>query len=427
MASEDQSKDLLELMTSDGPFSFVIIGTENKNDDPLQIYEMVKETLGLRPFIFIGSSESLEACITDDILKHPSTNFVLKTPLEADDFIKAINSSLEWVKNEEFEESVLEFNQSDLLKLRLRNFYLFDQLPYDVYLELTPSKFSKIITKNKVYSHQLIQNYSRKNVKYFHLKKDDHLVFLHNSIQSLIKVYEAKATERKNHSALHLKTIFFIQQFIKSLSVTEDVIKLTHLLIDSAKETVKSEENLSELLDEITKNPNLTFAEQSLATAYVCESIIFYMGWSADMSRNKLLLASILQDITLQNEELIKIRSLNDPNFQFFTKEEQLDFINHPQNAAQLATLFNSFSDVDFILKEQHLQPNGGGFPKVLNLTTLTTISCIFILASDFVSRVASARGTSFSYREIIKNMKKAYRLGNFKDSMEALDKSFKK
>ncbi|MBC7539510.1 MAG: hypothetical protein H7281_11865, partial [Bacteriovorax sp.] len=141
---------------------------------------------------------------------------------------------------------------------------------------------------------------------------------------------------------------------------------------------------------------------------------------------DKLLLASILQDISLNNDEMIKIRSLNDPNLKMFSEEEQLDFRNHPHKAAQLSTFFSGFSDVDFILIEQHEHPTGDGFPKGMNSSGLTTISCIFILASNFVSRIAETKKTATTYKEIIGNMKRIYNTGNFKDPLKALEKSIK-
>ena len=422
-----EPEDLMEILTLDGPFSFIIMAIDHKNNKVIEIYKLINETLGLRPFIFIGSSNSIKSHVTSEILKYPLLNSVLKSPLLQHELLKAVKSSLEWVKNEEFEESILELNHSDLQRIRLRNLYLFEQIPYDVYLELTPKKFGKIISKNKPYSHQLIQNYSRKNVKYFHFKKDDHLHFLQNSIKNFIRIYETNSYERKKQVSLHLKTIFFIQDFIQTVTVTDEVIKLTKLFIESSKETIKSQENLSDLLDQISNNTHMTFAEHSLATAYVCESILFYMGWTADMSHDKLLLASILQDIYLKNDELIKIRSLNDPNLKLFSEAEQLEFQSHPLKAAQISTLFSGFSDVDFILNEHHEHPTGDGFPKGLNSLSLTTISCLFILSSNFVSRIARTKETSFTYKEIVGNMKRIFDTGNFKDPVAGLVKSFKK
>lgn len=427
MVEVEATTDLMELLTTDGPFLFVVIDIDNKNIDVSETYNMITDTLGTRPVIFVGSPVSVKSYITNAILQQVNTNFIVETPLTPEEVKSAVNSSIDWIKKEEFEESILEFTRDDLHKMRLRNFYLFEQIPYDVYLELTPTKFGKIITKNKTYSHQLIQTYSRKNVKHLYLRKDEYLKFLDTTIKNLLKIYDVKLSDRKKYIILHLKTIFIIHQFLKTVSVSDDVIKLTHLFIDSTREIVKSKENVVELINQLVKSPNMTFAEHSLATAYVCESILYYMGWNADMSRDKLLLASILQDIGLSNDEMIKIRSLNDPSFKNLSEEDQLEFSNHPLRAAELSTFFSGFSDVDFILSEQHEHPTGGGFPKGLNSSGLTTISCIFILASNFIARIATSNKDANAIKEILGSMGRIYCTGNFKDPLKALEKTFKK
>lgn len=418
---------LLDTLMNDGPFSFIVIAIDNKSIIVSELYNSICDTVGTRPFIFIGSPISMKSQITNEILQKPQTNFLIETPLIPDGFKKAVSASMEWVKQEEFEESILEFSRDDLQKMRLRNFYLFEQLPYDVYIELTPTKFGKVISKNKPFNHQLIQNYSRKNIKFLYLKKDEHLKFLDSSIKNLLKIYEGKLSDRKKYVILHIKTIFFIHQFIKALSVSEEVIKLTNYFIDSARDIVKSHDNFSALIESITQSSSMTFAEHSLTSAYLCEIILYNMGWNADMSRDKLLLASILQDIALMNDEMIKIRSLNDPSFKILSDDDQLEFKNHPLKAAQISTFFSGFSDVDFILSEQHEHPTGDGFPKGLNSSGLTTISCIFILASNFSSRIAQSGNTPASHKEIIGSMKRIYNTGNFKDPLKALEKAIKK
>jgi response regulator RpfG family c-di-GMP phosphodiesterase len=423
----DDTQNLSELMMNDGPFAFVVMAIDNKNIVAVDVYATINEILGSRPFVFIGSPNSVKSQLTNDMIHNQQTNALVETPLVLDEFKKAMNVAIDWVKKEEFEQSILEFSREDLHPMRLRNFYLFDQLPYDVYLELTSTKFGKVITKNKFYTHQLIQNYSKKGIKYLYLKKDEHLKFLDTSIKNLLKIYEIKLSERKKYLILHLKTAFFFRQFLKAASVSDEVNKLSHFFIDSVSDLVRSYESLSELLDAIGDSGNMTFAEQSIATAYICESIILNMGWSADMTRGKLILAALLQDIGLNNDDLIKIRSLNDPNLKMFTEEDQMDFKEHPMKAAQLSTFFTGFSDVDFILSEQHEHPTGDGFPKGLNSSGLTTISCIFILANSFVSRMSEGVKSPQRYREIVGSMKRIYNTGNFKDPLKALEKALKK
>jgi len=418
---------LMEFMTNDGPFSFVVVSIDNKNISVVDIYNGMTDTLGVRPFVLIGDPNSVKAQLTNDMVHNQQTNALVELPLVLDEFKKAVNLAVDWVKKEEFEESISEFSRDDLHPMRLRNFYLFEQVPYDVYIELTATKFGKVISKDKFYSHQIIQNYSRKNIKYLYLRKDEHLKFLDTSIKNLLKIYDAKLSERKKYLLLHLKSAFFLHQFIKAASVSDEVNKLAHHFIESVSNLVRSTENISELLDSISESANVTFAEQSVATAYVCEKILLNMGWTADMTRGKLILAALLQDISLNNDDLIKIRSINDPNLKMFSEEEQEDFKNHPQKAAHLSTYFNGFSDVDFILMEQHEHPTGDGFPKGLNSSGLTTISCIFILASNFVSRMAQTQKSPTQHRDILVGMKRVYNTGNFKDPLKALERAFKK
>lgn len=427
IVTTNEDSDLDEMMMNDGPFSFVIIAIDNKSIVVAELYKKINDILGLRPFVFIGSPNSVKSYLTNEMVHNQQTNALVETPLVLDEFKKAMNIAIDWVKKEEFEQSILEFSREDLHPMRLRNFYLFDQMPYDVYLELTSTKFGKVITKNKFYSQMVIQNYSKKGVKYLYLKKDEHLKFLDTSIKNLLKIYEIKLSERKKYLVLHLKTAFFVHQFIKAASVSDEVNKLAHYFIDSVSDVVRSFDNLNDLLDSISDSANMTFAEQSIASAYICESIIINMGWSADMTRGKLILASLLQDIALNNDDLIKIRSLNDPNLKMFTEEDQKDYKGHPQKAAQISTFFNGFSDVDFILSEQHEHPTGDGFPKGLNSSGLTTISCIFILASNFVSRMSEGVKSPQRHREIVAGMKRVYNTGNFKDPLKALEKAIKK
>ncbi len=422
-----ENNDLLDMLMTDGPFSFIIINIDNKNLYVSELYQQINETLGIRPFVFIGTPNSVKSQITNEMLQNQQTNNLIELPFVLEEFKKAITSAIDWVKKEEFEESILEFSREDLHPMRLKNFYLFDQLPYDVYIELTSTKFGKVIAKDKFYTHQLIQNYSRKSIKYLYLRKDEHLKFLDTSIKNLLKIYSGKLSDRKKYLTLHLKTAYFFHQFIKAASVSDEINKITHLFIESVSSLIRSSDNLNDLLDSITESGNMTFAEQSVATAYVCEKILLNMGWTADMTRGKLILASLLQDVTLQNDDLIKIRSINDPNLKMFTEEEQDEFKTHPQKAAHQSTLFAGFSDVDFILIEQHEHPTGDGFPKGLNSSGLTTISCIFILANNFISRLAVTAKNGNHYKDIIINMKRVYNVGNFKEPLKALEKSFKK
>ena len=147
----------------------------------------VEELVGKRAHILVGSINQVKSQASSQLLNDPSVSIVEK-PIRSDDFKKAIAHSIEWEKKEEFEHSISEFSKEELHPMKIRNFYLFDQLPYDVYLELTPTKYGRIISKNKTYRHQIIHSYAKKNIKHLYLKKDDYLTFLDSSIKTLLKL-----------------------------------------------------------------------------------------------------------------------------------------------------------------------------------------------------------------------------------------------
>lgn len=418
-------EEALSILTNDGPFYFIIFDADIKDITIDEFSKESEDVAGKRATLVIGSPNQMRATVTSKIL-NDSSMVLLEKPISLEEFKKAVKHALDWSKKEEFEQSINEFTKDDLHPMKIRNFYLFDQLPYDVYLELTSTKYGKIITKNKPYNHTLIHSYAKKNIKQLYLKKDEYLKFLDQSIKNLLKMYDGKLSEKKRYISLHLKTAFFIHQYIKTLNVSEDINLLTQKFIQSVTQTCRSYDSLTSLLKDFPETQSFTFAYQTVYSSYVCHFMLQTIGWHADMSKDKLMLSCLLQDISLNNEDLIKIRSLNDPQLKQFPEEDQIAFKEHPLNAALVSNYFSGFTEVDFIIAEHHEHPNGDGFPKELNSSSLTTISCIMILATSFTSRLATSAKTDSVYLDIYNQMKRIYNTGNFKDPLKALEKAIK-
>lgn len=416
--------DLVEVLTSDGPYSFIIINLENQFFSAQNYYESITDLIGKRPFIFVGSKNSVKSQLTAEIINDHSSHHVLETPMTLESFKVVINQCLNWVKEEEFEQSIVSLDQKDLRAIRLRNFTLFDQIPYDGYIEIIPGQYAKIISKNKFYSYSLISHYSKKNIKFIYLHKDEHIKFLDNSIKSLIIVYKTKAYEKVGIVKVHAKTCFFIREYIRTVSVSEEIIELVKLFTESVYQTVRNSQSTLNLLLEFEYKTEMNFAEESLITAYISEGIMIKLGWYGDMTKGKLALASLLQDIHLSNDEFIKVRHLSDPSFKQFSEEDKKSFLEHPLKGAEVARLFHGFSDVDFIILEHHEHPTGEGFPRGINVNSITQISSIFILTTHFTSRLAKSQDGILAKKDILAGMKKIFKSGNFKEPMQALIES---
>lgn len=419
------SDELVEVLTSTGPFSYVLVNLDEKHYSTPELYESIIDIIGMRPFILIGTPNAIKSQLTHELLNNHRTIHVIEVPVIPHNFKKAIAHCAAWIKGEEFEQSIQEFAKSEMRPLRIKTFFLFEQLPYDVYLELMPNKYGKIISKNRFYSHQLLHSYSKKNIRFLYIRKNEHLQMLDETIKNLIIVFKTNKIEKSKILKMQQKAIFFIQEYIKCLTVTDEVNTLSHLLSESMSDYAFNNRSMFPILNEVENIGQITFTDASFLTAYLCQMIILEMQWSADMTKERLVLAAILQDIHLQNEELIKVKSLQDPKIKEFTEDEILQFQLHPLKAQEVARLFHGYTELDFILKEHHEHPTGEGFPAGVNVSSLTTISCIFIIATHFTSRLARSETSTPNIKELVSSMKKIYCLGNFKDPMKAVSKIF--
>ncbi len=420
--------DIIEFLNEAGQISLIIVIVDHQ---PLTLalqLDKIADCIGILPTIFISSSHVMKSHLKDSILNNQKSNFFVKLPLNSLDLKENVKIVIKLIKETEFEQSVTEFAPEELQPMRIRNFFIFNHVPYDVYIELTSTKFGKIIQKNQNYSHQKIQSYSQKGVKYLYLKKDDSLKFLTTSIKNICKFYEARNMDLKRTILLHQQSVFFIREFIKTLNVTDDVIKLTQLYVESCSQFIRTDSDLGEIFELVIQNRSISFAQQTLLNTYLTRAILLKMDWKSDMAFSKLALASILQDIHLTNEDMIKVRSHNDPYLKSFTEYEQQEFLDHPEKAASIARLFNGFTDVDFILTEHHEHPSGEGFPRGTSLANLTTISCIFILTTNFVAKL-SQYPSPYNHtmlKEVLNSLKGVFSSGNLKVPFKELEKVIK-
>lgn len=419
--------DIIDLVNEAGQISLIIINADQQPTNLSVQLEVIEDCLGELPMIFICSPQTIKTHLNEKIINIQKTNYIVPLPLSGSKLQEAVQTVISWIKETEFQQSVGEFTFDDLQPMRIKNFFIFNQVPYDVYMQLTATKYGKIIQGNHTYSHQQIQAYAQKGVKYLYVRKDESLKFLMESIKNISKFYTIKNLEKKKLILLHQQSIFFIREFIQRLSVTDEIVKLTQLFIESSSTFIRSETHLDEVFDLVIQGRSVTFAQQTLLTIYLSRAILLKMQWNSDMALNKIALAAILQDIHLTNDDLIKIRSVNDPALKEFTEFEQNDFLIHPEKAAIIARLFNGFTDVDFILMEHHERPTSDGFPKGGNASSLTAISCIFILTNNVVSKIAQHPiCPPLVLREIVKQLKTHFSSGNFKDPYKTLEKIVK-
>lgn len=417
----------MDYLSYEGPFGIILIDTALKEDHPSELACKMVEISGERPIIFMGEHSLIKTRVDEKILLENEMFDLLVKPYDIETFKEVINSGLEWAREEEFEQSVEEFDRTELLPMKLRNFYLFDKIPYDTYLELTQTKFIKVISADKPYTQSMLQSYSKRSIRFLYLKKNEYLRFLEDSMIKIKKELSLHNQPIKKVLATQVRAALVIHQYIRTVGVSENIIELSQMVIDKTGEVFHQTRGIKKVLANF---PRLRqdFAEHSILTMYFTESICEGLGWTSELTRKKLGLAALLQDSTLSNEDFLKIDNLESPTLQMFTEEEKIEFAEHPKKSAELALYFSRFPETDFIILQHHELPNGEGFPQRLNANKLTILSCVFALASQFVGKLVTSDDKSPSLlSEVFSYFKANYNTGNFKDPLAALEKMLKK
>ena len=421
-----QASDAFQLLNIDGPFGLVIIDVAMKGAEPSDLYNQIIDIAGVRPILFLGELHLIKSRVPEEIFtEEDSPHHYIQRPIDIELFKERIEQAQEWLAKEDFEQSVDELDRKDVLPMRLRNFYLFKSIPYDVYLELTQTKFLKVINKDKPYSHSQILSYNRKHIKYLYLRKDDYLKFLEDGIKEVSRVLYIKNLKFKIALPFQIKACLIIHQYLKTVGVTEDIVALINRVIAVTGEVFDNHPDYKKIIHEIPFKQG-DFAEQSVLTSYVAETILQGLGWRSDLSRKKLGLAAIMQDCLLSNEDMLKINSLDDPNLKMFTEQEQEEFRNHPLKAAELAANIQGYSEAEFIIQQHHELPSGNGFPGRLTINKLSAHSCAFILASNYTLRLAQTPKEPKDKIKVLMDLKRIYKQGNFKEPFSALERALK-
>lgn len=420
-----KGSDAMEAINFQGPISLVLIECSIKNENPSEIAREIYESVGERPIIFIGTEVMLKDRVEPDLVESSDSASLYKKPYEVNKFKEIIQASLDWAQKEEFHSSVVDLDREEFVPLKLRNFYLFSTTPFDAYIELTKTKYIKAISKDKPYTQSQIQDIARRGIRYLYLHKNDQLKFLENSIDKISNILQKKTLTPKTILQTEIAGVLVIHQYLKNVGVTDKISEFILTIMDASARMFETAGSLGEILSQFPYE-HLDLAEQAVLKSLISEGIMRGLGWSSDLSRSKITLASFLHDVYLPNEQMIRITHLEHPEFENFTEKEREDFLQHMRKAADIAKQFSGISEADFIIEQHHELPDGSGFPNRYNASKLTAISSVFILASNFVTQLAIHGPTKLTMNSVLGAMNNHYNVGHFKEPLKILKKAVK-
>ncbi len=162
--------------------------------------------------------------------------------------------------------------------------------------------------------------------------------------------------------------------------------------------------------------------DHSYLTSVIACDLLRKMNWWNEERMQILSFAALFHDITIKDSKLAKIAHKDDPRLEAFSAEEVKKYLRHPLDAFDLILEYpNIPPKVAEVICQHHENPEGEGFPNSLRPINIDPLSCVFILAHDFVNALAECAYDEKQVDQILNAMQKRYNVGPFKPALRAL------
>lgn len=398
------------LYASDPYFECILLSLDMDTGTALSFVHHVQSISTIVSIITLSSQNQHEII--------PGTNFLKKETGKN----KPAKIFSEALINLEVFQKELSHNSQEKSYAQIKIFYLwrFEELPFDLYVKINEKKYVKVLTKNTRYDEDFIEKYHTKHNEYLYLENKNYPL-LENLLYNdyWFEDMNDLSEEDKNY---RMKKI--IQYMAYSIGLTPHLIIKAEEVVQSAIINVNQSMNLRQLYNKRQKGASFQ-ANVSTLMSYITSALCDELKWTTNSSKEKLVFAAIFQDTSLKSSKLSSLFYLNldELNKLGLDDSQKKEFFNHAQHSAQMAREINrKFPQVEDIICHHHERPDGSGFPKGLNYQKLPPLSCLFIVAHDYIMRCIMSHFEMQS-SDILKEMASNYQLGHFKKCFRALEK----
>lgn len=318
-----------------------------------------------------------------------------------------------------------QFYRTAYTKITLYNFMVFTKAVCDYYISLGADQFLKIVQGGDLITNEMIKDFEKKKTQYVFIKSSDLSLFNQQMNSSLLQIYMHDKHLGKTRNEVHLASIENIKLSLKSLGLTEQTLTLANTTVENIISDFKGNVDVWSAIE--AKSDTEYFSEKTMTVSFLCYAMVENLEWNQPKINEKLIMSSLLHDIALSNPELSLVLTQDDVAYKWLSKNEKQDFLEHPAKAVKLINKSQSLPiDVEKIISEHHERPDGTGFPKGLTSSTISPLSCIFILAEEFCQKLYSGPKDKKTVNFILGNLEENFSSGNFKSPYKALTRLFK-
>ena len=395
-------QEALLFVMQHGPPSLVISDYKMPNGDGVFLYTEVHKLYPHIPFVVCSGNHR------EQLL----------------DFFPAVT---EFIQKPNILKPLREYLQKNFVSVSNPNVYVQIPLSYlrrlgfasfDIYVRLNEGKYVRLHQAGDALDDEDYFKIEKKYLNRLYLLKADAL--------AVIKELEEYLSKRiSNPSASHAESEI-VNEIIPSVALlckhfgwSEESLQLAQKTVTATIQYVKSNKALNALLRVPTNNDPYSshVSRLSVLTCVVASNL----GWHNEATHEKLVMASLLHDHFVDEAKYEKLEWLKELNANSSADET---YRNHPHKAAELARSIKGIPiNVDSIIMEHHERPGGGGFPRGLSASRISSLGALFIICEEFINYSQHRNESMISLDDFKRSYPEFTQKDPFKKIMASLQK----
>ncbi|MBF0300578.1 MAG: hypothetical protein HQK51_17825 [Oligoflexia bacterium] len=290
------------------------------------------------------------------------------------------------------------------------------------YIRILEKGTKDIVNKVNIYLNQ--------NINTLYIPAADRLRFINNASSSLITQMESQNVSTSERIDLVEQGLELITgEIFENKGVSEEVIKISKLCINSVQQVIRETNRFNELLNNLLKNKTKYVYLHSVLAAYVSTEMLKHISWGSDEQAEKISFVLFYHDIFLMQifDAHPDIITEDELYFNKSLSEKERDvLINHARMAGEVICSFKQIPiGSDVIIKQHHGTSNGMGFAAEFK-DDISPLSKIMIIAEEFVIDILKARNKKdkekFDKKKSMKRLTERYTKNSYKKIVESLD-----
>lgn len=303
---------------------------------------------------------------------------------------------------------------------------LFQAKPFNIYLKLGNAKFVKIINAEDDEFMDILDDYHSRGLQFLYCDSETYqevLSALESRVDSGFDEAQAATTFEDRYAGLS-KAYKGIKGMIVNLGLTPSVQNKAETLVNSLIEESESNTKMEVLL-ELLQNKGDFITNQGFLTSYLSLAIVNEMDWATEAVKQRLVTASLFQNISLDNDDQAKVYDRNSEEFHALDEFSQEQVLHHPDMSADLVQSPGFGGDeVQKLIKNHHETPLEGHFPGRVGAANIPILDACFIVAGYFATQCLLEKNKDEDFTVMAQTLNESFSVGGFKRAVTSLIKT---